>query len=198
MNLLAILLLSLIPLSASPKKIGILLGSTRQGRTSHKIGAALQAIAITKQGIETHIIDLRDFNLPFIYEETSPAQRTKIADPCIQKWSKTISSFDAFIFVVPTYNAGYPGELKNAIDLLYKEWAGKPVSFVGYSGGNTGGSEAIDGLTAVTKACNMIPVTVSVKIPTAWKAFDAKGELSSTITAEATEMIDNLMTHIKE
>lgn len=43
-------------------------------------------------------------------------------------------------FVVLQYNWGYPAPLKNAIDFLYHEWKGKPVSCVtcGTRGGAKG------------------------------------------------------------
>ncbi len=40
----------------------------------------------------------------------------------------------AIVFVSPQYNWGYPAPLKNAIDHLYKEWAGKPAMIVTYGG----------------------------------------------------------------
>ncbi|WIM72186.1 NADPH-dependent FMN reductase [Corynebacterium suedekumii] len=37
-----------------------------------------------------------------------------------------------FIFVTPEYNASVPGPMKDAYDLLYAEWTGKPIGFIGY------------------------------------------------------------------
>jgi len=56
------------------------------------------------------------------------------SSPAVIEWSKFVSSCDAFIIVTPQYNWGIPGDLKNAIDHLYREWQGKPVLLVTYGG----------------------------------------------------------------
>ncbi len=61
--------------------------------------------------------------------------------PHTQTWSQLISSHDAFIFITPQYNWGYPAALKNAIDYLFNEWKGKPALIVSY-GGHGGGKAA--------------------------------------------------------
>ena len=43
-----------------------------------------------------------------------------------------ISAADAFVFVTPDYNVGISAPLKNAIDVLYDEWADKPGDIVSY------------------------------------------------------------------
>ena len=53
----------------------------------------------------------------------------------VREWSKFVSSSAAFAIVTPEYNGGYPGELKNALDNVYNEWADKPVIVVTYGGG---------------------------------------------------------------
>lgn len=49
-------------------------------------------------------------------------------------WSAGVASYDAFIFVTPEYNWGYPAAIKNAIDYLFTEWNGKPATVVSYGG----------------------------------------------------------------
>jgi len=44
-----------------------------------------------------------------------------------QDWSAAVDRSDAFVFVTPEYNYGYPATLKNAIDFLHYEWMYKPV-----------------------------------------------------------------------
>lgn len=174
-------------------QVKIILGSTRKGRTSDKIAQELKLMADKRSDISTEILDLNDFNLPFFNEEVPPARRENITDPVIQRWSDAISEGDAFIIVVPEYNYGYPGVLKNALDSLYKEWNDKPVAFVGYSGGPAGGANAIAQLRQVAKGFKMIPVEGDILIPSAWKAFDTKGKLAhQDIENELNTMIDQL------
>ncbi|MGC2310123.1 MAG: NADPH-dependent FMN reductase [Candidatus Babeliaceae bacterium] len=203
-NILIFALLLGVPLSWSligsvkqadnKKIIKIILGSTRQGRMSDKIGAALQKMASKRTDVRVEIADLRDYNLPFLNDAISPIYRKEITDPVIQKWSDTIQKADAFIIVVPEYNAGYPGVLKNALDLLYEEWNKKPVAFVGYSGGKNGGANAVAQLRHVVKELKMIPVSAELLIPSSWGAFDSKGQLQDVKIEKALNtMIDQLI-----
>ncbi len=173
--------------------VKIVLGSTRQGRTSERIGLVLEQLLAKRADVAVEILDIKDFNLPFLYEETPPASREKITDPAIQKWSEAVASGDAYIMVVPEYNSGYPGVLKNAMDILYKEWNNKPVAFVGYSGGDSGGANAIAQLRTVAKAFKMIPIETEIRIPTSWKAFDKRGGFVNPVEQELNQMIDSLI-----
>jgi NAD(P)H-dependent FMN reductase len=62
----------------------------------------------------------------------------------------------AIVFVSPQYNWGYPAPLKNAIDHLYKEWAGKPAMIVTYGG--HGGGKCAAQLRQVLDGLEMRPV----------------------------------------
>lgn len=168
------------------KNIKIILGSTRQGRKSDAIAVLLQKMAYHLPEVQIDILDLRDYALPLLYESVSPMSRKEITDPAIKKWSQVINEADGFIIIVPEYNAGYPGVLKNALDLLYKEWNGKPVAFVGYSGGPSGGSNAIAQLRVVVKELQMKAVTSEILIPKIYNAFDVNGNISY-ITRESIE-----------
>lgn len=175
-------------------KISIIVGSTREGRTSEKVARQIESMASKRTDVAIKVIDLNDFNLPMLYEETAPARRKEITDPIIQKWSDGIKEQDAFIIVVPEYNAGYPGVLKNALDLLYVEWNDKPVGFVGHSGGPSGASSAVEQLRKVAMALKMMPVATSIAIGNSWKAFDAQGNLVDvTIEQKLNQMIDQII-----
>lgn len=181
-------------------KVKVVLGSTRQGRSSDKLAQYLERVLAKRTDIKIELIDLRDYNLDFLSDETPPARRKTITDPLVQRWAETVTNADAFIIVVPEYNAGYPGVLKNALDSLYNEWNGKPVGFVGYSGGPTGGTSAVLQLRAVANALKMVPVDCQINIPTVWKAFDNTGNLADqTIAEQLNSMVDQLVKahHIK-
>jgi len=179
--------------STKKTQLKIILGSTRKGRTSDKIGNALKQIADKRSDLNTEILDLNEFNLPFLNDETPPASRKTITDPVVKKWADKIAQADAFIIVVPEYNSGYPGVLKNALDSLYQEWNNKPVAFVGFSGGPSGGANAIAQLHEVALALQMKPIEIVIKVPTAWKAFDEKRNLvHPSIASDLNRMIDQL------
>ena len=176
--------------------IQVILGSTRQKRTSDKIGNIFKNFLSTREDIILEIIDLKDYNLPFLDDEIAPANQTTITDPLIQKWSNSIKSANAFVIIVPTYNFGYPGVLKNALDLLFKEWNNKPVAFVGYSGGDSGGLLAVTQLKEVTLALKMKPIKSNIYIPYAWKAFDKNQNFITPINQKITAMINELIANV--
>jgi NAD(P)H-dependent FMN reductase len=64
-----------------------------------------------------------------------------------KRWAAKIASFDAYVFIVPEYNHGIPGALKNAIDFLFAEWNNRAAGFVSY--GAAGGVRAVEQLRLV-------------------------------------------------
>jgi len=72
------------------------------------------------------------------------------------EWSAIIDASDAFVFVTPEYNYGYPASLKNAIDYLHQEWLRKPVGFVSY-GGVAAGTRSVQQLKQVVTCLSMMP-----------------------------------------
>lgn len=190
---------STVELCVKKPVIHIILGSTRKGRISDKIGAALKRIIDTKANALTEIIDLRDYNLPFLSDDIPPATRETITDAAVQKWSDTIKMADAFIIVTPEYNAGYPGVLKNALDSLYKEWNGKSVGFVGYSGGASGGTSTIAQLRQVAHALKMKTVESDVTIGNSWKALDDQGMLTEkNIETNIFALVEQLVNSVQK
>ena len=147
----------------SKPKIGIVIGSTREGRFADKPANWIYEIAKARGDIEVELIDLRDFPLPFFDEPASPAwapSRSEIA----QKWQKKVASFDGFVFTAAEYNRGPTAVLKNAIDYAYTEWNKKAVGFVGYGG--VGGARAVEQLRLIAIETQMAPVRSGVHI--AW------------------------------
>lgn len=133
--------------SAKILRVGIICGSQRKPRVGDQISNfILQTVQIHSNSTNTgtpnisfdfDFIDINDLDLPF-YDE--PGIPSKITPPegytheHTRKWSQRISPLDAFIFVTPQYNWGYPAGLKNAIDYLFHEWNGKPAVIVSYGG----------------------------------------------------------------
>lgn len=156
--------------------IGLILGSTRQGRKGELpyewVKRIAQAELQEKSTLTT--IDLRDWNLPHFDSPISPAYASEYTSELNKRWSTAIAELDGFIIVTPEYNHGYPGVLKDALDHLYKEWNGKPVAFVSYGGGS-GGIRAVEQLRLVTVELQMIPIRPEVNIRMVWEAFDEQG-----------------------
>lgn len=122
-------------------KIGILVGSIREGRNSAAVANWVLDFANKNLNAEAtfELVDLKDFDLPFLGATPTAEQGAAIG-----RWSQTMASFDGFVYVTPEYNRQAPGVMKNAIEFLKAEVANKPVGFVGYGG--LGGLSAIQGL----------------------------------------------------
>lgn len=116
------------------KKIQLIIGSTRQNRISPSIAAWIETQVAKNDNFELEVLDLRDINLPFFNEPTSPLMAPGTSDAAIA-WASKISSADAVIILSPEYNAGYPAPLKNAIDYLRHEWENRPVMIISYGFG---------------------------------------------------------------
>jgi NAD(P)H-dependent FMN reductase len=90
-------------------------------------------------------------------------------------WSATVDRADAVVFVMPEYNHGFSGALKNAIDFLWNEWRHKPVATVSY-GGVSGGLRAVQALKPVFIALSMVPVPEAVVIPFLTQHLSGEGD----------------------
>lgn len=142
------------------KKIGIIIGSTRPGRRSPLI-AEWFAKNLPQAELTYDIIDLADFDLPFLDESEMPQTGTYHHETT-KRWSEKIATYAGFIFIVPQYNWGYPAVLKNALDYLYREWQGKPACLVTFGG--HGGSQAQIALRLVMQGLKMPVLSVAPMI----------------------------------
>jgi len=151
--------------TGSPSKIGVIICSQRKPRAGPQIATfvlqTLQSISLEPSSLT--LIDLSEWNLPLFDESTIPSQVTDHSQydhPHTRAWSVEIQRYDAFIFVTPQYNWGYPASVKNAIDYLYHEWKGKPALIVSYGG--HGGGKAAAQLRQVLCGVRMRP---TIKMP---------------------------------
>lgn len=87
----------------------------------------------------------------------------KYSDPAVRAWSQTITAAPAVVIVTPQYNWSFPGPLKNLLDHLYNEWAGKPVVLVTYGG--HGGGRCAEALSVVLEGGLHMQMVGKVAIP---------------------------------
>ncbi|MEC9484776.1 MAG: NAD(P)H-dependent oxidoreductase [Candidatus Izemoplasma sp.] len=119
-----------------PLKIGIILGSMREGRVSPHIGNWVYDKVKDTEGLTFEIVDIKAFNLPFLGTVSESSN--------IDKWQAKLAEFDGFIFITSEYNHSISGALKNAIDLVKDEWQDKVAGIVSY--GSAGGARAAEHL----------------------------------------------------
>ena len=124
----------------SKLNIGIILGSTREGRLSPQVGEWVKGIAEQRADANYEIVDIADFNLPFL-------GTTDGSEPGIAAWNQKLASLDGFVFIVQEYNHSISGALKNAIDFAREAWNNKAAGIVSY--GSTGGARAAEHLRGI-------------------------------------------------
>ncbi len=144
-------------------KIGIVLGSTRPGRTGDQVAQWVNARAARRTDAEFEVIDLLDHPLPHLDEPApAPVSAGQYQHEHTRGWAATIASCDGFVIVTPEYNHSIPGVLKNAIDYLYGEWNNKAAGFVSYGG--LGGARAVEQLRLVCAALQIATVGPQVTL----------------------------------
>lgn len=141
-------------------KIGIIIGSTRPSRIGPSIADWLQKELTTDQ-LAVDVIDLAQIDLPLLDEVNMPSDgQYELAHT--QQWSQLIQGYQGFVLLFPQYNWGYPAPLKNALDCLYSEWRGKPVSMVSYGG--HGGFQAALALSLVLRGLKFNKLSTNLEL----------------------------------
>lgn len=176
--------------------ISVIIGSTREGRFSEKPAHWILQHLQRRDGVDSRLLDLRDFPMPFFDQKVTPATpgRPAFENEVVQKWTAAISQSDGFI-VTPEYNYGPAAVLKNAIDWVYPEWHRKPACFVSY--GSAGGARGVQQLRETAIELQLAPIrsSVYIAVATLWAHYqggDVEGGLAELV-APADAMIDDLL-----
>ena len=154
--------------------IPIILGSTRRGRQSEKVARFVEQRLKQREGIETEVLDLLDYDFPMMEE------RLRLRDdppPRVLEFASKISRADLVVIVSPEYNNGYPGVLKNALDYLGPEYKRKPIGIVTVSGGSFGGLNALAQLRLVTLGMGAFPIPAALPFSNVQSVFAEDGTL---------------------
>lgn len=159
--------------------IAIIVGSTRPGRFSEQIIPWIEAGLKDYSEITSTVLDLKDNHLEFFNAPVGPSQIIdgKYGSAAVDAWAEKIASFDGYIIIAPEYNHGYSAVLKNALDVIYREWNNKPVAFVSY--GSVGGGRVVEQLRLVAIELQMAPIRNAVHIQAPWFLRDESGQLKS-------------------
>jgi NAD(P)H-dependent FMN reductase len=171
----------------------IVIASTRPGRGGSAVSKWFIERATEHGGFELQVVDLAEFTLPLLDEPNHPRLRNYV-NRHTHEWSAMADGADAFVFVTPEYNHGYPASLKNAIDYLHHEWRFKPVGFVSY-GGVAAGTRSVEQLQQVVTAVKLTPVIEQVNIPFYQQFIDDEGVLRANEVMEtaAVAVLDQLV-----
>lgn len=173
-------------------RILVILGSTRPNRNGEKVARWFMEVAAERREAEFHLVDLRDWNLPYMDSPVPPAFATP--EGKVAAWAELVASADGFVIVTPEYNHGYPAVLKTHLDAVYQPWNRKPVGFVSY-GSAGGGRIAVEQLRQVAIELQMAPIREQVALPLVWTLFDENGSHRNpeAVRPFAHRLIDDLL-----
>jgi NAD(P)H-dependent FMN reductase len=173
-------------------RLHIVIGSVRPVRVGLSVGLWVEELARADGRFEVTLVDLAEVNLPFLDEPEMPHLR-KYTHEHTKAWSRTVDAADAFVFVMPEYNAGYSPALKNALDFLSAEWKHKAVGLVSY-GGISGGQRGAQMLKPTLLQLNLMPVPAAVPIPFVSGMVDGQGGFEPTepVANGAGRMFDSI------
>ena len=144
-------------------KIGVILGSVREGRFGEKPARWIFDELKKRNSVEVSFLDLKEFGLPVFNSPVSPAWISEpFTQPNVARWTEAVGAQDGFVIVAPEYNRSIGGAMKDAFDWVYPEWNRKAVGFVGY--GSTGGARAVEHMRNIAVELQMAPVRQGVHI----------------------------------
>jgi NAD(P)H-dependent FMN reductase len=159
-------------------KIEVILGSTRPGRVGDRVCRFVMDKAALVDGAEFAVLDLADHPMPFFDEPLAPlANADRRPSAAVRTWLTAMAAADAYVFVTPEYNHAPPAALKNALDFLATEAAGKPASIVSYSTTAHGGALAGEQLRLALSKAGMLPLPKSLPLAHADRLLGPTGEL---------------------
>ncbi len=172
-------------------KIGIIIGSIRDGRFGEGVGQWVAEAAEQRKGATYEVLDLKEFDVPLLTSATVPGAANKQYDDAdVTAWSRAVDACDGFVFVTPEYNHGVPGAMKNAYDILGMEWYGKPVGFVGY--GAAEGVRAVESWRQIVGNFQQYDVRNQVYLSTFNDAQDGKFAPQERRAGELEKMLGDL------
>lgn len=148
--------------------VPVILGTAREGRESEKV-AKFMVEEAKKAGLETELVDVRDYRLDATDNTGEPG--------AAKKWKGKLEKADALIIVAPEYNYSYPGELKMMLDMLFKEYKNKPVGICGVSGGPFAGARMMGKLKDLLLCVGMVPIQSALYFGNVADLFDGSGRV---------------------
>lgn len=174
-------------------QVAVIVASTREGRFAETVADWFLGLGSLRLDLWIDPIDLARTQLPARLPPRHPRDGGYPDE--VVPFAERIDRAEAFVIITPEYNHGYPGSLKNALDLVNREWRAKPVAFVSY-GGVSGGVRAVEQLRQVVVELHMAPLRDAVVIPMARRAFresDAPDDPDGLIADSVRTMFDRLV-----
>lgn len=148
----------------------------RKSYTRHALAAALKGA--DELGATTQMIDLKEYDLPFVnpdLEETPDTERLR----------NELRKANGILLGTPEYHGSFSGVLKNALDLMgFDEFEGKIVGLVSVAAGRLGGVNSLSGLQTICRSLHAWSLPNMVAIPRVWQVINEDGEVNDAETLE--------------
>lgn len=167
------------------------MASTRPGRRGAAVADWVLKQAAQRDDARFELVDLAEYDLPDLDEPAPPASGHYTLDHT-RAWAETVAAYDGYLFVVPEYNHGAPGKLKNALDRAYAEWNNKAAAFVSY--GFDGGVRSVEALRPVLGALQIADVSAQVALSlhhdfTGFTEFTPADHQPAALTATLNQLV---------
>jgi NAD(P)H-dependent FMN reductase len=176
--------------------IPVLAGTTREQRKSIFAARLVTEIGKTIEGVETELVDPKDFNFP--NDGNDPEGKD-------QRYTAITARADGFFIVSPEYNHSIPGSLKRMLDSELENYIHKPVAFAGVSRTQWGGVRGIEALVNTVREMGLVATFTDMQFPKVQELFDENGVLQNEsyrryVLAAWTELIwmTNVMKYGRE
>ncbi|MGZ8253841.1 MAG: NADPH-dependent FMN reductase [Burkholderiaceae bacterium] len=148
-------------------KIAIVTG-TRPGRLNEAVAHWVLDVAHRRGDVHVSLVDVGEHRLRL---DTATLPRLgRYAPEHLHAWSRTVAAFDGFVFVTPEYNEASSAVLKQAINLVARDWRNKAAGFVGYGAqGAVGAVEDLRQALVAVGAATVAPQVSLTLVPGFWK-----------------------------
>ncbi len=173
-------------------RLNIIICSTRPGRVGPSVAEWFLEAARAHGKFEPVLVDLADIGLP-VYDEPKHPRLGQYEHAHTKRWSESVASGDAFVFVTPEYDYFTPPALANAVVYLSREWAYKPAGLLSY-GGISGGLRGAQTTKLLLTTLKIMPIPEGVPVPLVGQHIgeDQVFRPSEPIASGATLMLDEL------
>jgi NAD(P)H-dependent FMN reductase len=162
-------------------------GSMRQESYS-TLGLKMVLEEAKKYGSESHLLDLRDINLP-LYDPGAPSSSDppfNISNNVLEKITKALKWADALVLASPDYHGSISGTLKNFLDYFWEDFAGKTFGYIIAS--HEKGLTVADQMRTAVRQCYgwSMPYNISIN---GEKDFDSEGNLVNPALVKRIKML---------
>lgn len=169
--------------------IAVVLGTARPKNKSRFVAEYIAPILDNNEDVTVTFVNVADH---VVKPYTDRVAKGNGYEP--GSWGDIAERMDAFVFVLPEYNRGYPGEWKLLMDMLYKEpYTGKTAGLVGVSSGRFGGVRVTENAALSLMARGMYVMKDMLYITDIEESFMGGGLISDTVDREIHTFVDSFI-----